>query len=407
MSPRTAWQAISLNPLRFVATTWPFRGLAYLSSGVVFGAVAGTVLVALAVAGIVLTLVVVGVGLLVAAVLFSTVVARVERWRLRLIDLDPAPSSHVASVEPGFVNMVRLRLTEPVTWRELGYCLLSIFGLWWLDLVVLMFAIGAPIVCIRSAVNDPTVWPWGILGVALIPSAPFTITIWAAAHGSLARVILGPRGSELGNELTEVKQSRARLVAAFDDERTRIERDLHDGAQQRLASLRVTLGLIRLDAADGSIVHSRIGEAQDQLGAAMREIRDLVRGVRPQTLGDLGLAGAVVDLATHCAVPVDVDVSTPRLEEQVERPAYFVVAECLTNVTKHSGATRVDIHVRHRDDLLVMRIRDNGKGGARADSGGGLAGLADRLAVVDGRLRLSSPPGGPTLVYVDIPCRSI
>lgn len=93
--------------------------------------------------------------------LFSTVVARVERWRLRLIDLDPAPSSHVVPDRPGFVNMVRFRLTEPVTWRELGFCLLSIFGLWWLDLIVLMFAIGAPIVCIRSAVDDPTVWPWG------------------------------------------------------------------------------------------------------------------------------------------------------------------------------------------------------------------------------------------------------
>ncbi|AYJ48356.1 sensor histidine kinase [Rhodococcus sp. P1Y] len=407
MSPRTAWQAIALHPLRFVATTWPLRGLAYLSSGVVFGAVAGSVLIALAVAGTVLTLVVVGLGLLVAAVLFSTVVARVERWRLRLIDLDPAPSSHVVPDRPGFVNMVRFRLTEPVTWRELGFCLLSIFGLWWLDLIVLMFAIGAPIVCIRSAVDDPTVWPWGILGVALIPSAPFTITIWAAARGSLARVILGPRGSELGDELTEVKASRARLVAAFDGERTRIERDLHDGAQQRLASLRVTLGLIRLDAVDGSAVHSRIGDAQEQLGVAMREIRDLVRGVQPQALGDLGLAGAIADLATHSAIPVDVDVSTPRLEEQVERPAYFVVAECLTNVSKHSGATRVGIHIRHRDDLLVMQIRDNGTGGAQANSGGGLAGLADRLAVVDGRLRLSSPPGGPTLVHVDIPCRSI
>ncbi len=405
--PRTAWQAIALHPLGFILTSWPLRSVAYLVSGIMFGAITSAVIVTLIVGGIGLLIVAIGFGFLIVAVLCGISIARVERWRMRLIDRDPAPSAHVAPDQPGFRSWLRTRLTEPVTWREFGFTLLSIFGLWWLDLVVLLFAIGAPIVCIRSAVDDPTVWPWGVLGVALIPSAPFTITIWAAARGSLTRTILAPRNTELGEELTEVKQSRARLVAAFDDERTRIERDLHDGVQQHLTSLRISLGLMQLDTPAGSVLHSSIGDAQNQVGAALAELRNLVRGVRPQTLADHGLAGAVTDLAGRSLIPIHVDVSAPRLHETIELAAYFIVTETVTNATKHSRATQILVHTRCRDDLLVLQIQDNGIGGARAEAGGGLAGLADRLAIVDGRLRLSSPSGGPTLVYVEIPCRQL
>ncbi|WP_240519522.1 sensor histidine kinase [Amycolatopsis antarctica] len=201
-------------------------------------------------------------------------------------------------------------------------------------------------------------------------------------------------------------ESRARLVTAFEAERVRIERDLHDGAQQRLVSLRMALGLARLDAPDGTALAVRLDDAQDQLATALAELRDLVRGLTPRTLTDNGLVAALEDSAARSPVPVTVDLRLPRhLPPQVESAAYFVFTEAMANIARHSGASAARLYSRHHCDLLVLEVSDNGTGGADPAGGSGLTGLADRVDVVDGRLRLSSPRGGPTLVRVEIPCR--
>lgn len=405
MKPRTAWQAIAQRPLGFVATMWPWRAVAYLASGVLAGALTALGLVLLVTAGVLTLIAVVGIALLASVPLIGVPVAALERRRLRLIDLDPAPAAHTTPERSGPVNWFRTRIHEQLTWRELGFAALSLFALWWLDLLVLFYAIAWPIICIRSAVLDPTVWPWGLFGAAIIATAPFTITVWAAAHGAIARAVLAPRDAELGRELTEVTQSRERLVAAFDSERSRIERDLHDGPQQRLASLRLMLGMMELDLPPGSPLSDQLGQIQGQVSAALIDLRDLARGVRPQVLTDHGLARALSDLGSRFAIPVDVQAPIPRLSEHIELTAYYVTTELLSNVAKHSDATQVGVHATVHNDLLTLSVADDGVGGADARHGDGLTGLADRLTVVDGRLRISSPQGGPTLVHVEIPCR--
>ncbi|CAL9550164.1 hypothetical protein SUDANB171_04408 [Streptomyces sp. enrichment culture] len=400
MRPRTVWQALSHAPLSFPLTGWPWRTAAYLLSGVVFGALAGGVLLALTALGLV-TLVP-----LLAVALSGILVARVERLRLRLVDPEPVPDPHRAPQAPGARAWLATRLREPATWRELGFTAVSLTALWWMDVLVLAFALVLPVLLMLSPVDDPGAWPWLVIGVCLLPAAPYTIAAWAGARATLARLMLMPRDGELGRELTEVRASRARIVDAFDAERRRIERDLHDGAQQRLVSVGVMLGMAQLDAEPGSPVARRLAAAREEVGVAVRELRELSRGVHPAALTDHGLAAAVENLTARSVLPVTVDVRLPhRPPAGVESAAYFVIAEALANAAKHSGATGIGVRGRLYSDLLVLSVHDDGVGGADPARGSGLVGLADRVAAADGRLRLSSPAGGPTLVQVEIPCR--
>ncbi|EKX63279.1 sensor histidine kinase [Streptomyces ipomoeae] len=427
MRHRTAWQALGQNPLKVLGSSWPWRSLAYLLSGVVFGSVITVVLVLVLAAGLVGLVVLVGAVVLVGVALSGVAVTRIERWRLRLVDLDPVPDPHRAPERPGLVGWVRTRLWEPATWRELGFTAVSATALWWMDLLVLVFALGLPVSVIMSPLDDPGAWPLVIVGLCLLAAAPYTITAWAGARAAVTRLMLAPRDSELGRELTDVRASRARLVDAFDAERRRIERDLHDGAQQRLVSLNVLLGLARLDAAPESPLAGQLARAQEQVTLAVEELRELSRGVHPKALTDQGLEAAVENLAARSALPVTVDISLPhRMPVSVETTAYFVIAEALTNAVKHSRADRVEVHARLHTDVLTLTVTDNGIGGAERRTGAdphadpapetgaltgpgtggtGLVGLADRVAAADGRLRLSSPPGGPTFLHVELPCR--
>ncbi|GAB2604913.1 sensor histidine kinase [Streptomyces capparidis] len=406
MRSRTAWQALAQHPLRFLASAWPWRALAYLLSGVLFGAVAMVVVLTLAVAGLVSLVVAVGAVLLLAVALSGIVVARVERRRLRLVDLDPAPDPHGPAERPGLRGWLETRLREAATWRELGFTAVSVTALWWMDLLVLGFALALPVLLMTSPVDDPGAWPWLIVGLCLLPAAPYTVTAWAGARAALTRMLLAPRDGELGGELTEVRASRARLVDGFDAERRRIERDLHDGAQQRLVSVNVMLGMALLDAEPASPVARQLAAAQSEITLAVDELRELSRGVHPRALTDHGLAAAVDNLTARSPLPVTADVRLPyRLPASVESTAYFIVAEALANATKHSQATRVEVHARLQEDVLTLAIRDNGVGGADPTTGTGLVGLADRVAAADGRLRISSPEGGPTLLHVELPCR--
>ncbi|MFD9175395.1 sensor histidine kinase [Streptomyces diastaticus] len=400
MHARTAWQALAHRPLAFLTTVWPWRALAYLLSGVLAGALTLSVLVTGLLAGLVLLPVGVGAAVLLAVVLGGGTVARVERWRLRLVDLDPATADHRPVEQPGVRAGLRERLRERRTWRELGFTAVSMTALWWMDLLVLAFALALPVLCVTAPLDDPGAWPWVLIGLALMPAAPYTITGWAGARAALTRLMLAPRDTEL----TEVRASRTRLVGAFDAERRRIERDLHDGAQQRLVSVNVMLGLAWLDAGPESPLGRRLATVQGELTTALGELRELSRGVHPRALTDQGLAAALTNLTARSPLPVSVDVLLPGpLPAPVASTAYFVVAEALANATKHSGADRAEVRARLRTDTLVVTVRDDGGGGADP-TGCGLTGLADRVAAADGILRLSSPHGGPTLLHVEIPC---
>ncbi|EMF26645.1 sensor histidine kinase [Streptomyces pseudogriseolus] len=406
MRHRTAWQALGQNPLKVLGSSWPWRSLAYLLTGVAFGAVTVAVLLVALAAGVVSLVVLVGAPILLGVALSGVAVTRVERRRLRLVDLDPVPDPHRAPDATGPAAWVRTRLREPATWRELGFTVVSATALWWMDLLVLAFALVVPVLVILSPVDDPGAWPLTPVGVGLLAAAPYTITAWAGARAAVTRLMLAPRDDELGRALTDVRASRTRLVDAFDAERRRIERDLHDGAQQRLVSLNVMLGLAALDAPPDSPVAARLAQAQEQVTLAVEELRELSRGVHPKALTDQGLAAAVENLAARSALPVTVDIRLPhRLPLPVETAAYFVVAEALTNAVKHSGASGARVHARLHTDVLTLSVGDDGTGGAEPSAGGGLVGLADRVAAADGRLRVSSPQGGPTLLHVELPCR--
>ncbi|MFE4334572.1 sensor histidine kinase [Streptomyces sp. NPDC056831] len=403
MRPRTAWQAMTQRPLSFLTSTWPWRSLAYLATGVVVGAAAVAVFVTGLVAGLILLVVLVGVAPLVGVVLSSITVATVERFRLRLVDLDGMPDPHRRPEEPGFRAWLSTRLTEQVTWRELLFTLISAAALWWLDLLVLAFSFGLPALTFQAI--DSATWPWAAFGAIVLLASPYTVTSWAGARAALARTFLAPRDGELGESLKEVHASRVRLIDSFDAERVRIERDLHDGAQQRLVSLGMTLGMMRLDIPEGAPLAAQLTEAENQLSAIHQELRSLIRGLNPPVLADHGLVAAVEDHASRFPVPVTVDLRLPgRLPRQLETNVYYLINEAMTNIARHSGARSAKVHGRYHSDMLVLEIADDGHGGADPAAGTGLTGLADRLIALDGRIRVSSPTGGPTLLHVEIPC---
>ena len=222
------------------------------------------------------------------------------------------------------------------------------------------------------------------------------------AVGSVARLALhNERLSALVRaQLDEVRESRARLVEAGDAERRRIERDLHDGAQQRLTAL-----ALRLQTARASLPAAAdlLDAATTELQAAVAEVRDLARGVHPTLLHELGLAAAIDALAERAPIPVTVDVPDVRFASGTESTTYFVVAEALTNIARYAGASRATVTTTIEAGRVVTTIADDGRGGADAARGTGLRGLADRVAAAGGRFELLSPPGGGTRVRVDLP----
>ena len=419
MITRTPLQAIAQRPSLFLRSAWPWRSVAYLLSGGLFGAVLFLVLTALTLAGLVLVVTIIGVAVLLAVAFSGLLVGGLERRRLRMVDLEPVPDPHTPpdpTVPEGcrFPRLHRYRawlltrLKEPVTWRELAYTGMSVLVLCWIDLFVLAVAAYVPVqVATLGVFNEQAPWFWLCFsvpfGILLIPGSLYAVTAWAGARGALARAVLAPREDETGSRLVEVTRSRARLVDFFDLERRRIERDLHDGAQQRLTALIMRLGLIRLDVPDGPLGDS-VDEALRQARLALDDTRELIRGVHPKVLSDRGLAAAVRDLVGRSPVPVDVDVDVPRLDPSVEVTAYFAISEALANIAKHSGATRARIHARNLFERLIVEIEDDGKGGADPTRGTGLTGLADRVSVHEGTLLISSPKGGPTLMRVELPC---
>ncbi|HEX8859530.1 MAG TPA: sensor domain-containing protein [Actinomycetes bacterium] len=329
----------------------------------------------------------------------------------------------------GLVARLRRAAGDPATWRDLA----------WLPLdatvgVVLRLASLALLLGGLGCLAFPLFWPalpasaqpyWvGLVpvgdqaGANLVPLQGVVVlllwwglTPWLMRMDALlTRALLAPtERSRLTSRVRELAQTRAETVDTQAAELRRIERDLHDGVQARLVALGMSLGMAEEAVArDPEAARSLLAEAQRSTGQALAELRQVVRGIHPPVLADRGIDGAVRALALRGPLPTEVEIDLPdgRLPPPVESAAYFAVAEALTNVAKHSQATRAWVRLRHAHGRLRVEVGDDGKGGADPGGGSGLRGIRRRLAPFDGTLELASPPGGPTILTMELPCES-
>jgi signal transduction histidine kinase len=282
-------------------------------------------------------------------------------------------------------------------------------ALWSAALAALLapaFAPGAPD---GSLLDDLGAAAFGV-AVASIPLAALAALVTralAAGCSSLAQALLAADRAELEQRISSLEATRSGAVESADARLRRIERDLHDGAQHRLAFIAMELGRARTKlASDPGAVDALLAGAHEESKIAMRELRDVARGIHPSVLSDRGLDAALSGLAERATVPVEIRGGVDRLPPAVETAAYYVVAETLTNVGRHSGAAGAYVELRCERDELVLEIGDDGRGGARRVPGSGLEGLAQRVEALDGTLEVDSPEGGPTRIVARMPCAS-
>jgi signal transduction histidine kinase len=313
------------------------------------------------------------------------------------------------------LSAVRLRwmVSDPATWRDLLWMVTNASFGWILAMVPVVLASVGLIGCVGYAIV-------GILHasvlervlLALLGAALTALAFWSGplllqAYGSFARVILGPREDPaLAQRVRHLAQTRAETIDASAAEIRRIERDLHDGAQARLVAMGMALGAAEdlLDT-DPEATRKLLVEAREASGKALAELRALVSGVHPPVLADRGLVDAIRALALDSVPRVEVTADPiGRAPAPVESAAYFAVSELLANVTKHAEARQAWVEIRYRPGMLAVCVTDDGRGGADPARGTGVRGIERRLAAFDGVLALSSPPGGPTVVQLEIPC---
>jgi len=344
------------------------------------------VLFVLTVAGGVLMVVwVLGFAILVVVVPLTRWLA--TRHRLMAADVlgSPLPDPYRPRPPGGALARLRGWATDPMTWRDLAWILWTAsFGFVLSLLVVLLL-----LVAVTAAI-----W-W--YGAEPIMRARCAVDRMFLAYG---------RSEKLEQRVQALTESRAEAVDHSAAELRRIERDLHDGAQARLVALSMTLGLAEsLYDTDPAKARRLVSDARSTTGAAIGDLRSVVRGVHPPVLADRGLGGAVEALALDMAIPVDVHVSLPgRPPAPVESALYFAVAECLANIGKHAEAEHAWIRLSYADGVVCALVGDDGRGGATPESGTGLLGVMRRLSAFDGTMRVSSPDRGPTLVTLEVPC---
>jgi signal transduction histidine kinase len=420
------WQAIRQPPLKFLCSPWPWRSLAYVLSGAAVGIATLIMMSTLFILGLIFSFFGVGLVLLAGNTLAGIPVANIERRRLEVLTgqrYDAAlPSPHMQVRDRGILNWLRGRVTKSCTWRELGYTLIFVIftttfnvatlALMALALVLISLPILVPVappgtVMVNGEIleNSLAAMPYLAAGFAAELLLLYLVSVLAALHADLTRFMLSPRDEALRKRVHHLKSSRARLVNAFEAERRRIERDLHDGAQQRLLAVSMSLKLADLEL-DHRPQRCRelLQDAAAQAKHAIQELRELVHGIHPHILTDRGVEAAIKEVTTKLPLPVSVRISLPhRLPDAVEATAYFCVVELVTNIVKHSGANRAEVIGRLLDHSLVIDVTDNGSGGTNIEGGSGIQGLAHRLAVLDGTLSVASPPGGPTTVRFEIP----
>jgi signal transduction histidine kinase len=361
--------------------------------------------------------------------------ARTERGWLRVTTGIEIPVPYRPLPEGGvFRRWWRGKLRDPATWRDIAYLALRFpLGIVQFVLTVVLWSVAlfaAPMplwVLLLPKTRDfanflmlpdfkghvvPVTTPlqalpWCAAGLLVLFIAWKLTPRLAQLQAALGRALLGPSmAAQLAQKADRLQASRARGVDAAEAERRRIERDLHDGAQQRLVAVAMTLGRAKtkLDK-DPDALRSLIDEAHSDAKQAVSELRDLARGIYPAVLGDRGLDAALSALAARSPIPTDIEVDVePRPPAAVESTAYFIVGEALTNIAKHSDAKHGTVRVRRGEGSVVVEVTDDGSGGARIRPGGGLAGLADRAATIDGVITVVSPLGGPTVLRADLPC---
>ncbi|HEX8519453.1 MAG TPA: histidine kinase [Pseudonocardia sp.] len=411
----------------YLRTRWPWLAAGYLLAGLL---VTVPVAAALALLGLPwwialarlpgsgpdaasLVLAVLGVVTTVVGVpTLGVLAAHAERLRARLVD--PTP------IRPPQVRGARAAYTSTAALRAVAHLLVVLLvgsavraGLFVLALAVGVAA-AAPLVVLDGS-GPIALGPWQVDDLrhaVLLPPVGAAVAVataylagWAAL-GELrtARTLLGPTPEEVADDLTAVAASRERLVDAFDAERRRIERDLHDGAQQRLLTLTMRLGLARAVIGPDAAGHGDLVDAHEMAKDLMQELRDFVHNIHPQVLTERGLPAALQQLAESAVVPVVLRVALDRRPRpHVESAVYFAVAEACHNAVRHGRATRIEVDVSVAAADLVVVVGDDGRGGADPGGGSGITGIADRLAGVGGTLSVSSPVGGPTVLHMRAP----
>ena len=332
--------------------------------------------------------------------------AQLERGLIRrLLGVD-IPGRYRAPDREGRWPAIQARLADAQTYKDLAYLLVQLpVGIVWTvlvlgDIALLLVALVLALLLSPlwrrrpvAGVRAPLLAAWATLRA---------IDLKARAHAAWARMALE---SSVDPELAEARSTQLRIVEAADAERRRLERDLHDGAQQRLVALSLKLGMARarLDGAGGDVA-ALVAEAHDESKLALAELRDLARGIHPAVLTERGLGAALQDLAGRSTVPVTVEAAPgERLPAAVEATAYFVVAECLANIAKYADANGAWVTARGEPHALFVEVRDDGAGGADPAAGSGLRGLTDRVGALDGSLWVDSPPGAGTTVRAVVP----
>jgi signal transduction histidine kinase len=327
--------------------------------------------------------------------------------------------------EGGWWDRLRARLADPATWKDLTFLFLQFpFGLLSFIVTTTVLTLGLGNLTIPLwywALPDGANWAFfGIFEVdalgealALVPFGALVLLVGIPALGALGRfygayaeLLLGSNEDPaLTAQVSDLRDARSRIIEAADAERRRIERDLHDGAQQRLVALSLNLRMAEKRAAEGDPAAAElVRSAGEEAGLALKELRDLARGIHPAILTNRGLTAALDDLAGRAAVPTEI-VSVPprRLPDPVESTVYFLVSECLANIGKHAAATKATVAVTVVDDDVEVVVQDDGVGGAEPGNGSGLQGLEDRVGALDGCVDIESPAGGGTTVVATIP----
>jgi len=419
--PERPWWRRWYGPL-FSARTWTetLHLLLDLPLGIATFVVA-VVLLSLSL-GLMITLL--GLPLLVFTIWVGRAIGVIERGRVRWLLGVPLPAFPPVPTGGGLWRQTKRRLGDGAGWRGLAYAPVALgWGIVSFVVTVVVWSVAL------AAATAPIYLPWGgadfggsvnwvgataivvgyaIVGWLLLAAAPRITHALASASRSLIGAMLSPgRAAVLEARVETLQESRDASVEGSALELRRIERDLHDGAQQRLVGLAMDLGLARERLANGgdpARAAELVERAHNEAKLAITELRDLVRGIHPAVLTDRGLDPALSAVAARCPIPVDVQVDLPdRPPPTIEAAAYFVVSEALTNVAKHSRARHAWVDVSRREDGLVVSVRDDGVGGAQVQPDGGLAGLRDRVTAVEGRFRLASPTDGPTTLLVELP----
>ena len=404
-------RAFLLSPID--PATWYANGAIVLGFFVGVGAFA--VVVSIASAGLTTLFFGIGVVLLGVAIEAARLVARAERWRVFAGSPGARPAAHAyRPLRGGILGILRAEFGDESRWRDALYVAVN------LPLAIIEFIVVALLWVSALALVTISLWfedgsdAWlpifvgTVVGLVLLPVAASVSQLVMVLHRAVVTGLLCTSESrELRRQVQTLRESRSAVIDVEASELHRIERDLHDGAQQRLVMLNIDLGMAaeRVEA-DPAAAKALILEGQAQAREALAEIRDLVRGIAPSILVDRGLVAALESIVGRGPVPTAIRSDLEpgeRLPVAAERTAYFVASEALANVAKHSNATRCEVRVSRDGPRLVVEVWDDGTGGATTPAGGGLAGLASRVAGVDGTFSLSSPEGGPTVVRSEIP----